>query len=98
MNKIFVATHNDTSGFFMCYTGNSGCCGNDYYVITNKMRLDEIPESCRDASTFAVLVAGLLNAFFNGIDISDKDPELILQMGSPDPPPSQQIQDTSLPF
>lgn len=53
-------------GFMMADCGKANDDEGAYWVITTTgLKADEIPEECTNASTFAQLVAKLLNEYYN---------------------------------
>lgn len=64
-------------------TGNSYTDFKDWSIETLYLKADEVPEECNDAATFAQLVAGLLNCYYNNIETKDKAEEQIIRMGKP---------------
>lgn len=89
----------DDHGFMMCSTGCSCADNEDYVLTTNGLKSDEVPDHCMDAKGFSQLMAGLLNAYYNDIDVSQISPDEVIKMGMPetalDITPSDQPQ---LPF
>ena len=92
---VGVESKND-KGVMMC-----GCSfnGKDYVVTSNSLHADQIPEECADAQTFSELAAGLLNAFYNGVDVSNMEAADVMRMGKKEvdadiPSP----QNTEIPF
>lgn len=71
-------------------TGNSGIDGKDYSVGTTPMSGSEIPDACTDAKTFCEFAAGLLNAFYSGVDVSKWSEEQVMKCGRP-------VEETSIP-
>jgi hypothetical protein len=55
----------EDNGWLMCSCGNSCQDGQEYVVTTNYLKADEVPDECSDAKSFAELVAGLLNEYYN---------------------------------
>ncbi len=77
-------TEKSTEGWPMGWTtGNSGIDGNDYAIAAVQMSATDIPEACTDAKTFAELVAGLLNAFYDETDVSSWSEEAVMNIGKP---------------
>ena len=74
----------EDAGFMMVSTGCSCQDNQDYVVTTNGLKSDEVPEHCMDAKDFAQLMAGLLNAFYNDIDVSKLSPDEVMKMGMPE--------------
>jgi hypothetical protein len=85
MQKLFKAVpQQHDNGWFQMSTGNSAIDMQDYVVTTEYMRIDELPEEAHDAKTFAELVCGLLNAYYNKVDVSSWDSEKVMNCGRPD--------------
>lgn len=53
-------------------------------LVTNNIKYEEIPKICFHDYNFSHFIAGLLNAFYNGIDISDYEEGGIIELGKPD--------------
>jgi hypothetical protein len=75
-----VTTDND-NGFMMCSAGCSCADNQDYVLTTNGLKSDEVPEHCMDAKDFSRLMAGLLNAYYSDIDVSQISPDEVIKMG-----------------
>lgn len=85
MRKYFKGINSkDADGWFLASTGNSGIDNQDYCIDTNSLHADEVPSACNDAKTFAQLVAGLLNVFYNGGEISKLSEEQLIILGTVD--------------
>lgn len=72
MTRYFIAveTKND-NGWMMCAFGCSTIDNNDYTLTTNGLHADQVPQAMCDAKTSAELIAGLLNAYYNGVNVAD---------------------------
>src|SRR6185369_9473233 len=82
MQKIFksVIIKNDdgwTQGVF----GNSQVDGKDYTLTTHCLHGDEVPEVMNDSKSATEFIAGLLNAYFNKVDVRGIDQDKICLMG-----------------
>lgn len=53
-------------------------------LTTHNINKEEIPEVHLNNEKFTHLIAGLLNAFYAGIDISDYEEGGIIEMGKPE--------------
>lgn len=81
MNKLFKsATGKTDDGFQQALFGNA-YDGHVYVLTTNRLKADEVPDIMSDAATASQFVAGLLNAYFNDLDVHGIDPGLICDMG-----------------
>ena len=69
-------------GWPMGFYGNSSIDGEDYCLDTHYLKSDEIPEAMMDAKTCSQLIAGLLNAFYSGVDVSKVNDERVMRMGT----------------
>ena len=64
-------------GYYRC-----SCIDNtDYYIESHFLKADEIPNAMQDAKTSAELVAGLLNAFYKGVNVSSLSEKEVQRMG-----------------
>lgn len=63
-------------------SGNSISDFKDWSIETVCLKADEIPDLCNDAKTFSQLVAGLLNAYYSGIDATKLNEEQLLRSGT----------------
>lgn len=83
MRKYFKGIKSeDADGWLLADCGNSGIDNHDYTIDTNSLHADEVPESCNDAKTFASLVAGLLNCYFNNIETKELSENYLIEMGT----------------
>lgn len=87
MIKYFKGINDKAAdGWLLGFTsGNSGIDNQDWIIDTNGLHADEVPGACTDAKTFSLLVAGLLNAFYNRVEtlpLSEKD---LIAMGTVEP-------------
>ncbi len=56
----------EDGGFIMASCGRSNKDNGPVWVVTTTgLKADEIPDECNDAETFALLVAKLLNEYYN---------------------------------
>lgn len=82
MNKLFKSViSKDFDGWMMAQFGNSAIDGNDYTLDTHCLKGDEVPDVMTDAKTCTEFMAGLLNAYFNNIDVRNIPEEKICLMG-----------------
>lgn len=65
----------------MCSTGRSLSDSGDWAVSTYYLKADEVPDACQDAETTAKLISGLLNAFYNRVNVSDMSEEEVMRIG-----------------
>jgi len=80
--RYFIsATAKNDNGFMMCSAGCSAIDNEDYVVTTNYLKSDEVPDTCSDAKGFTELVAGLLNAFYNSVDVSNMEEDAVRLLG-----------------
>jgi len=82
MKKYFksVVTKKD-DGWMQCSFGRSGIDGNDYTLTTHYLKADEVPDEMNDAKTATEFMAGLLNAYYNGINVVDMPPDKVCAAG-----------------
>lgn len=82
MTKFFksVITKKD-DGWPQCHFGCSGIDSNDYVLTTHCLKGDEVPNEMNDAKTASQMVAGLLNAYYFGIDASQYPHNVICKWG-----------------
>jgi len=64
-------------------TGNSVHDNKDWSVEILGCHCDEVPGTLSDSASTAQLIAGLLNAYYNGVDVSQKDDAEVIRMGKP---------------
>jgi hypothetical protein len=69
-------------GWPMGFYGNSGIDGEDYCLDTHYLKADEVPEAMGDAKTCSQLIAGLLNAYYTGKDVSNMEDDEVIRMGT----------------
>jgi hypothetical protein len=82
MSKLFksVVSKKD-DGWMQCNFGCSSIDSKDYVLTTHYLKADEVPEEMNDAKTASEMVAGLLNAYYMGIDVTKLQPDVICKMG-----------------
>lgn len=82
MSKFFKSTTPaKDNGWMQCSFGCSGIDGNDYVLTTHYLKGDEVPSEMNDAKTASQMVAGLINAYYSGVDVSKLEPDVICKMG-----------------
>lgn len=83
MTRYFIGctTEQATENWPMASAGCSGIDDEDYAVSTNHLKGDEVPDACTDAKTFALLMAGLLNAFYSGVNALSYSEQDVMEMG-----------------
>lgn len=82
MHRYFISVESkDDEGWMMGAFGNSGIDNKDYTLTTNGLRCDQIPQPMLDAKTSTELIAGLLNAYYNGINVADYEEDKVIRMG-----------------
>ena len=81
--RLFIGTTPAKDcGWMMCHCGSANQDGEgDYVITTNSLKADEVPDPCNDAKTFSQFVAGLLNAFYNGVDATKFTIDQIIDTG-----------------
>jgi hypothetical protein len=85
MRKYFKGINSkEADGWLLADCGNSGIDGNDYTIDTNSLHADEIPDACTDAKTFSLLVAGLLNCYYNNQVTRGMSEDFIIALGTVD--------------
>lgn len=86
MRKYFKGINEkEADGWMLAFvTGNSGIDNEDWIVDTNSLHADQVPDACADAQTFAKLVAGLLNIYYNNKTTEGLSEKYILEMGTED--------------
>jgi hypothetical protein len=57
--------------------------GEDYELTTHQLKADEVPRAMTDAKTASEMVAGLLNAYYNKVDVSQWDEARVRGIGQP---------------
>jgi len=72
---------NKADGWPMGFYGCSAIDNEDYALDTHYLKSDEVPEAMLDAKTCSELIAGLLNAFYSGKDVSQMEDEEVMRMG-----------------
>lgn len=82
MRLLFKSmTSEKADGWPMGFYGTS-CIDNENYVLdTHYLKADEVPGAMMDAKTCSELIAGLLNAFYKGVDVSNMDEKEVQRMG-----------------
>lgn len=81
MLKLFKsATGKSDDGFQQASFGKS-YDGQIYVLTTNRLKSDEVPEVMCDADNASRFVAGLLNAYFNKLDVLLLDESAICELG-----------------
>lgn len=61
-----ASTYEKDDGWMMMYcSGRSSSDNKDWCVTTEQLKGDEIPDECTDAKSFSILVARLLNMYYN---------------------------------
>lgn len=93
MSKLFKSvTNKEDDGWLQASFGNSSIDNQDYVLTTHCLHGDMVPDAMTDAKTASELVAGLLNAFYNSVDVSGMDEAMVREMGviapvtAPEPP------------
>lgn len=82
MKKFFKSTTPiKDDGWLQCHFGCSSIDTQDYVVTTHYLKGDEVPEEMNDAKTASELIAGLLNAYYNGINVADMPPDKVCAAG-----------------
>ena len=82
MSKLFKSvTQEKDNGWMQCSFGCSSIDSNDYVLTTHYLKADEVPDEMNDAKTASEMVAGLLNAYYMGIDVTKLKPDVICKMG-----------------
>lgn len=64
-------------------SGYSNLDWKDWSIEILGYHADEVPEECNDAATFAQLVAGLLNCYYNDLETKGKSVKELIRMGKP---------------
>lgn len=64
-------------------SGNSISDYKDWYIETLYLKADQVPEVCNDSASFAQLVAGLLNCYYNEIETKGMDEKAVVRFGKP---------------
>lgn len=64
-------------------SGNSISDYKEWSIETLYLKSDEVPEVCNDSKSFSQLVSGLLNAYFNNVNVVDLTEAEIIRMGKP---------------
>lgn len=64
-------------------SGNSISDFKDWSIECLGFKADETLDSWNDAKPFAELVAGLLNAYYNGLETKDMDEAKLIRLGKP---------------
>jgi hypothetical protein len=84
MRKYFKGINEKASdGWMLAFVaGCSNIDNEDWVVDTNSLHADQVPEYCNDAKLFAQLVAGLLNCYYNDINVVDMKEEKICKFGT----------------
>lgn len=77
--KSVIAKKSD--GWPLGFYGCSCIDNNDYTLDTHYLKADEIPEAMMDAKTSSELIAGLLNAFYKSVDVSQMSEQEVMRMG-----------------
>lgn len=65
-------------------TGNSNLDEQTWIIDTNSLHADQVPNHCNDAKSFSLLVAGLLNFYYNNMESNGHSPEVIMAHGQVD--------------
>lgn len=83
MRKYFKAvTEKEANGWVLGFTsGNSNEDNQDWIVDTNSLHADQVPDACNDAKSFSMLVAGLLNLYYNDQEIKGRTEEQVMKFG-----------------
>jgi len=82
MSKLFKSvTNKNDDGWMQCSFGCSGKDSKDYVLTTNHLKSEEVPDEMNDAKTASEMVAGLLNAYYTGLDVTKLLPDQICKMG-----------------
>lgn len=83
MRKYFKAINEKAAdGWLLGFTsGNSGIDNEDWIIDTNSLHADQVPGACNDAKTFSMLVAGLLNCFYNRVETLPYTEEDMMEFG-----------------
>lgn len=99
--RLFIGTTPAKDyGWMMCHCGLANQDGEGSYVITtNNLKADEVPDPCNDAKTFSQFCAGLLNAYYNGVDARQLTLEKVIDLGvAPEVKDIPSNLNTELPF
>lgn len=82
MKKVFISAQSQKAdGWMLAQFGNSAIDGKDYTLDTDNLRGDELPPAMEDPKTATRLVAGLLNAYYNGVSVVGLSEEKVMKMG-----------------
>ena len=83
-SRLFIGTTPKLdNGWMMCHCGCANDSANDYVITTNYLKADEVPDECMDAKSFSRLCAGLLNAYYSGVDVTKWDANKVVLLGMP---------------
>lgn len=75
-------TSKKDNGFMMADCGTSND-GENYIITTNGLHSDEVPDEISEPRTCSQLIAGLLNAFYNDLNVSLMEPSEVIELGLP---------------
>lgn len=89
MTHRFRYNTDTISDWLMCSFGRSVVDNIDYHVTSNHLKADEVPDIMQDAKTSSEFVAGLLNAYFAGVNVVGMVPEKVCAMGGIEDNPNQ---------
>jgi len=82
IRKLFKSSvTKKADGWPMGFYGNSQTDGEGYALDTHYLKSDEIPEVMMDSKTATEFIAGLLNAYFNDVNVVEMPTEKICVMG-----------------
>lgn len=86
MRKYFKAINEKAAdGWMLGFT--SGCSqidNEDWVIDTNSLHADQVPVVCSDAKLFSMLVAGLLNAYYNKVEVKGLTEQQVMNLGTVD--------------
>ena len=63
------------------FYGSSISDNNDYAICTHYLKADEVPEILQDSKTTSQFIAGLLNAYFKNINVTEMEEADVCRMG-----------------
>lgn len=89
MTHRFRSNTDSSSDWLMCSFGRSCSDNIDYHLTSNSLKADEVPDIMQDAKTSSEFVAGLLNAYFAGVNVAGISPEKVCAMGGIEDNPNQ---------
>lgn len=87
--KLFRSNTDALSDWLLAIFGLSYTDNLSYFLTTDHLKADEVPDFMQDAKTSSEFVAGLLNAYYTGVNVVGMPEDKVCRIGSDDNDPNQ---------